>query len=198
MLLGKCKFCGERISFRYPLVEFLTAVFAVLCFYLWPPIFAVVNFAFLAVLIVITFIDIDFQIIPDVISIPGTVLSAVVSYFVFERSLVLIFLAILIGSGIFFIVGKLYELIAKREGLGGGDVKLMAMFGAFLGLKAIPFIILFSSLTGTFVGLYLMIFKGKEKTFAIPFGPFLAFAAALYLFAGERLINLYLSMFYVN
>ena len=198
MLLGKCKFCGEKISFRYPLVEFITAVFAVFCFYLWPPVFAVVNFIFLAVLIVITFIDIDFQIIPDVISIPGTVLSAIVSYFIFDRSLVLIFLATLIGSGIFFIVGKLYEIIAKREGLGGGDVKLMAMFGAFLGLKAIPFIILLGSLTGTFVGLYLMIFKGKEKTFAIPFGPFLSFAAALYLFAGDKLINLYLSLFYIN
>ncbi|MCX7641124.1 MAG: A24 family peptidase, partial [Elusimicrobiales bacterium] len=127
----------------------------------------------MSALIVITFIDIDFQIIPDRISLSGIVLGYLVSVFIFKRGFINPLLAIFIGGGIFYIVGKGYEIFTKREGLGGGDVKLMAMFGAFLGLKSIPFIILISSLTGTIVGLYLILFKNKDTKFAIPFGPFL-------------------------
>ncbi len=192
MLSGKCKFCGKNISLRYPFVELVTALFACFCYKFFTPVEAVFNFIFIATLIVITFIDLDFQIIPDVISLPGIILAAGVSYFVFHRSFLSVVVAIITGGGIFYVTGKAYELIAKREGLGGGDVKLMAYFGAYLGIKAIPFIILISSLTGTIVGVYLMLVKGKDGKFALPFGPFLSFAAVLYLFFGDRLITWYL------
>lgn len=90
-------------------------------------------------------------------------------------------------------IGKVYELLTKREGLGFGDVKLMAFFGAYFGPKAIPFIVLMSSLVGTVVGLYLMIVKRKDSKYAIPFGPFLSLAAAVYMFWGEKIMNWYIS-----
>lgn len=195
ILSGKCKYCGEKISFRYPFVEFITGLAAFFCFVTFPPLYALINFCFISTLIVITFIDLDFQIIPDVLSLPGIVISGFISYFIFNRTLTSIIVAILVGGGIFYIIGKVYEFFAKREGLGGGDVKLMAFFGAFLGLKSIPFIILISSLAGTIVGIYLMVGKGKNSTFAIPFGPFLSGAALLYLFFGEKIINWYLTLF---
>lgn len=196
ILSGKCKFCGKKISFRYPLVEFVTGLSAFFCYISFTPLHALVNFCFISVLIIITFIDLDFQIIPDVLSLPGIVISALISYFFFNRSFTSIIVAILVGGGIFYLIGVVYEFLAKREGLGGGDVKLMAFFGAFLGIKSIPFIILVSSLTGTIVGVYLMLFKGKNSTFAIPFGPFLSGAAFLYLFFGEKIINWYLTLFF--
>lgn len=194
ILSGKCKFCKEKISPRYPFVEFLTALAALLCYLFFTPIIAVINFVFIAVLIVITFIDIDFQIIPDVISLSGIVAGGLVSYIIFSRSFLSILAAVIAGGGVFYIIGKSYELITKREGLGGGDVKLMAFFGAYLGIKSLPFIILVSSLTGTVVGVYLMIVKGRDFKFAIPFGPFLSFGAVLYLFWGEKIIEWYLSL----
>ncbi|MCX7771346.1 MAG: A24 family peptidase, partial [Proteobacteria bacterium] len=147
---------------------------------------------FISSLIVITVIDIDFQIIPDVLSISGIIISFFLSLFVFDRSIVLTLFAILTGGGIFFLIGKSYEIIAKKEGLGGGDVKLMAYLGGYLGLKSIFFIIFISSLVGTIYGLILMAFKGKKSSHAIPFGPFLSAGAILYLFFGERIIAWYL------
>lgn len=194
MLFGKCKFCGEKISVRYPFVEFITGLAAFFCFISFSPLSAVIYFCFISTLIVITFIDIDFQIIPDLLSLPGIVIGGVISYFVFGRSFLEIVVATVTGGGIFYVIGKSYELIAKREGLGGGDVKLMAFFGAFLGLKSIPFIVLVSSLSGTILGIYLMLVKGKDTKFAIPFGPFLSGAAVLYVFLGEWIISWYLSL----
>jgi leader peptidase (prepilin peptidase)/N-methyltransferase len=193
ILKGKCKFCNEKISIRYPFIEGLTGCLALLCYLNWDLNLAILHFLFLSSLIVITFIDIDFQIIPDVISLPAILISFFLSIFVLNRSFISTILAILIGGGIFFIIGKIYELVAKKEGLGGGDVKLMAYFGGYLGLKSIFFIIFVSSLFGTIYGLSLMILHGKKSSQAIPFGPFLSLGAFLYLFFGDRMILWYLS-----
>ncbi len=194
ILKGRCKFCHEPISFRYPFVEALSGLAALISYSRWDFPENIIYFIFICALIVITFIDIDFQIIPDTISLPGIVLGYLISVFIFKRGFIEPLIALLIGGGIFYAIGKGYELIKKIEGLGGGDVKLMAMFGAFLGIKSIPFIILISSLTGTMLGLYLMIFKKKDSRFAIPFGPFLCFGAVTYIFWGEKIINWYLNL----
>lgn len=193
MIKGKCKFCDAKISPRYPFVEAITGVFAIFCFYTWDFYIAIVHFLFISSLIVITFIDIDFQIIPDIISLPAIAISILLSIFLFDRTIIETLLATIIGGGIFWIIGKSYELIAKKEGLGGGDVKLMAFFGAYLGIKSIFFIIFVSSLLGTIYGLSLIAFKGKKTSHAIPFGPFLSFGALLYLFFGDKIITWYLS-----
>jgi len=194
LLKGKCKFCNNKISKRYPLVESLTALFALICFYTWQPIEASVHFLFIATLIAITFIDIDFQIIPDSINYTGIVISIVLSIFFFKRGLTNTLIATFVGGGLFYIIGKTYEIIAKKEGLGGGDVKLMAFFGAYLGLKAIFFITFVGSLTGTIYGIYLMVSKNKNKDYAIPFGPFLCLSALIYLFFGEKITSWYISI----
>lgn len=191
---GKCKFCQIKISFRYPFIEFLSALFAVLCFIKWPMPISLINFLFISTLIVITFIDIDFQIIPDSINYSGIVVSFLLSIFLFKRDLVQTLLAVIIGGGIFYLIGITYEKIAKKEGLGGGDVKLMAFLGAFLGLKSVFFIIFVASTTGTIFGIFLMLFKNKNKEYAIPFGPFLSFSALLYLFFGDKIIAWYLGI----
>ncbi len=194
LLKGRCKFCNNKISKRYLLIETLTAIFAVISFIIWQPQIAFLNFLFIATLIVITFIDIDFQIIPDSINYSGIIISIIISIFLFKRGVLNTFLATIIGGGLFYIIGKSYEIIAKKEGLGGGDVKLMAFFGAYLGLKAIFFITFVASLTGTIYGIYLMISKHKNKDYAIPFGPFLSLSALIYLFFGDKIIFWYLSM----
>lgn len=193
ILKGKCKYCKSEISLRYPFVEALTGIFALLCYHSWDLKIAIIHFFFLSTLIVITFIDFDSQLIPDIISLPAIVISFLLSIFIFDRSFIQTITATIIGGGIFWIIGKTYELIAKREGLGGGDVKLMAFFGAYLGLKSIFFIIFVSSLIGTIYGLFLMALKGKKTTHAIPYGPFLSFGAFLYLFFGDKIITWYLS-----
>lgn len=120
--------------------------------------------------------------------------GAFVSYFIFERTFISVLIAVIAGGGIFYLIGTIYEWVAKQPGLGLGDVYLMAFFGAYLGIKSLPFIILISSLSGTITGLYLMIVKGKDSKYALPFGPFLSFAALLYLFLGEKIINWYFDL----
>lgn len=193
ILGGKCKFCNEKISLRYPFVEILAGFFLLVSFIKWSFPENIIYFIFLSALIVITFIDIDFQIIPDRISLTGILLGYLISVFIFKRGYLNPLLGILVGGGIFYTVGTVYEMVTKREGLGGGDVKLMAMFGAFLGPKSVPFIILISSLTGTILGLYLIFFKKKDTKFAIPFGPFLCLGAIIYIFWGDSIIGWYLN-----
>ena len=193
-LLGKCRDCRGRISFRYPLVEVVTAVFAWLLFWKYglTPAYPAA-FVFVCTLIVITFIDIDQQIIPHVITLFGIPLFAFLSVLFMGLTAVDSFLGIMIGAGILYFVAVYYEALTGREGMGGGDVNLLAMLGAFLGWKSLLFILLASSLIGAVVGIAVILFKGKDMRYAIPFGPFLCAAGLFYLFYGNDLIELFLS-----
>jgi leader peptidase (prepilin peptidase)/N-methyltransferase len=104
-------------------------------------------------------------------------------------------LGVLVGGGFLCIVGLGYEWLKKQEGLGGGDVKLAAMLGAFFGWKAVIFILLVSSVLGSIVGILLIVVLKKGLKYAMPFGPFLVVAAYIYLFFGEKILNWYLSLF---
>ncbi|MGH7820452.1 MAG: prepilin peptidase, partial [Candidatus Binatia bacterium] len=103
-------------------------------------------------------------------------------------------IGLLIGGGVLFAVAWGYETATGREGMGGGDVKLLAMIGAFLGWPSVPFTLLLSSLTGSIVGLSLMWWTGSDSKYAIPFGPFLALGAVAYVFFGAELIGWYLAL----
>ncbi|OGR33190.1 MAG: peptidase A24 [Desulfuromonadales bacterium GWD2_61_12] len=195
LLRGRCAGCRSRISARYPLVEALTGLLFVLVLHRFGLQWAVIVFwIFAAALVVITFIDIDHQIIPDVISLPGIVVGFLCTFALFPQGWISSLLGILAGGGSLYVVAAGYEFFAKKEGMGGGDIKLLAMIGAFLGWKAILPVIFISSLLGSLVGVPLMLMKQADGKLAIPFGPFLAAGALIYLFWGRELIQWYLSL----
>jgi len=196
LLRGKCRYCQASISIQYPIVEAITALSSFFLFITFGVSLSFIYyFSFVAALIAITVIDLYHQIIPDVISLPGIVIgllgSLVIPQITFWSSLI----GALSGGGSLFLVATVYQWLFKREGMGGGDVKLLAMIGAFLGWKAVILTILLSSFIGSIIGITVMFIKGKDFKYAIPFGPFLALGAVISLFWGENLINWYL---YIN
>ena len=198
-LMGKCAHCKAPISFQYPIVELLTALVAaalVASFGMTPATAGF--FLFSAALITIIWIDIHHQIIPDVISISGIVLGFCFSFIsplvTWQESLI----GILAGGGFFYAISFSYYLLRGQEGLGGGDIKLLAMLGAFLGWQSLFFIIFASSLSGSIIGLIALRSQKKGASTRIPFGPFLAVSGLVYLFFQPQihyLFKLYLSSF---
>jgi len=195
VLRGKCRGCRAPISLQYPLVEAVTGLFSLLLMLRFgPSLDYLFYFAFVAALIVITVIDLYHQIIPDVISLPGIGVgllgSLLLPDLVFLNSLIGMFL----GGGSLFLVATGYQWLFKREGMGGGDVKLLAMIGAFLGWRAVILTILLSSLIGSVTGILIILLKGKDFKYAIPYGPFLSLGAVFCLFYGEAIIRWYFSL----
>ncbi|MEE9567714.1 MAG: A24 family peptidase [Desulfobacteria bacterium] len=194
-LRGRCRHCGAAFSLRYPLVELVSGLFAVAVFarygFSWESLFL---YSLVGALLVITFIDIDHQIIPDVITYPGIgvgfVTSLLLGHITYKESLI----GILLGGGILLLVAWGYYLLTKREGMGGGDIKLLAMIGAFLGWKGAIFTIFAGSAIGTVAGVALALRTGGGRKLAIPFGPFLSVGALLYLFFGPQLIGWYIAL----
>jgi leader peptidase (prepilin peptidase) / N-methyltransferase len=190
ILQGKCRDCGEKISWRYPLVEFISAILSLVLFtkfYLTSNF--IIFFAFTAVLIVITFIDLDHQIIPDVLTLPGIPIFFLLGVFVVKVPWMEAAIGLLVGGGVLFAIAFVYELLTKREGMGGGDIKLLAMIGGFLGWKSLIFVLLGSSLLGAIVGIAVMVIKKQDMKYAVPFGPFLSAAAVAYLFWGDAFMR---------
>jgi leader peptidase (prepilin peptidase)/N-methyltransferase len=146
----------------------------------------------MASLILITVIDLYHQIIPDVISLPGIGMGLLASLVIPQITFVNSLVGTLLGGGSLFLVAAAYQWLFKREGMGGGDVKLLAMIGAFLGWKSVILTILLSSLIGSITGVIIMVMKGKDFKYAIPFGPFLSLGAVISLFYGENVIQWYL------
>jgi leader peptidase (prepilin peptidase)/N-methyltransferase len=191
VLKGKCRDCGGKISWRYPLVELLTALLSLFLFLKFGlTLIFLIFFIFTAVLIVITFIDLDYQIIPDVLTLPGIPIFFLLAIFVVKIPWLEALIGLAVGGGVLFAIAFVYELITKREGMGGGDIKLLAMIGGFLGWKSLIFILLFSSFFGAIVGITAMIIKKQDMKYAVPFGPFLSAAAVAYLFWGDVFIRL--------
>ncbi|MFP4160160.1 MAG: prepilin peptidase [Desulfobacterales bacterium] len=194
LLLGaRCRSCRAFISPRYPAVELLTGAMAVFVLIKYgPDISALIYFVFIASLIVVTFIDIDYQIIPDKISLAGIAAglaaSPLLSQITFTESLI----GAVSGGGSLFAVAMGYYLLTGKEGMGGGDIKLLAMIGAFTGWQGVIFTVFAASATGTVIGLVLMAAAGRNMKFAVPFGPFLSLGAIAYLFFGQIVIHWYL------
>ena len=190
-LRGKCRSCGEEISLQYPLVELLTALMALLIFWKFGlTVKFLISFIFCCVLIVITFIDFEHQIIPDILTLPGIPLFFLAAVFVMGIPLLDAALGLLIGGGILYAIAAGYEIIAKREGMGGGDIKLLAMLGAFFGWKSLFFLLLVSSFSGAIVGITVMVIKGKDMKYAVPFGPFHSLAALANIFWGDEFVKI--------
>ena len=192
LLRGACRRCSAKISFQYPLVEFLTGVIAVALFFIYNISFQLIFvFVFLASLIVVTVIDLRHQIIPHVITLPGIPLFFIASVFFMDVKPLDAFLGIMIGAGSLYFVAVYYEWLTNREGMGGGDVNLLAMMGAFMGWHSLIHIILVASLAGAVTGLAAIALKGKNSQYAIPFGPFLSLGALSYLLFGDYITPLF-------
>jgi leader peptidase (prepilin peptidase)/N-methyltransferase len=194
---GRCRVCKAGISPRYPLVEFLNALLYVSVFWRfglhW---YTAVYFAFCSALIVITFIDLDFQIIPDRITLPGIAIGFVAGSLLmpdpFMRDSLLgiksSIIGLLAGGGLFYAIAVL-----SKGGMGGGDIKMMGMVGALTGWKSVLLTTFLGSLTGAVFGVFLMIFRGKGRKTKIPFGPFLALGSVVALFFGQEILFWYLN-----
>jgi leader peptidase (prepilin peptidase)/N-methyltransferase len=194
-LKGKCRHCKTPISFRYPLVEILAGLVAASVFLTFGlTLKGLIYFIFIAALMVITFIDIDHKIIPNVITIPGIPVGLLASLALPEVTIIDSLLGLLAGGGSLLAVAWGYNLLTGKEGMGGGDIKLLAMIGTVIGWKGVFFTIFVSSAVGTLVGLTVMLAKGKNMKFAVPFGPFLAIGAITYVFFGRQLIYWYFSI----
>lgn len=202
VLGGRCRHCRAPIHWRYPLVELLAAGFSVFTYWHFPaPLPWAIWFAlFIAPLMAVTFIDLEHQIIPDQFSLTGIPIGLAARALLappghIGAELLDGGIGIVVGGGFLFLVSVLYEKIRKQEGLGGGDIKLIAMFGAFLGWQGVIMVLLFSACLGSVVGLATIAILRKNLQFAIPYGPFLAGAAVLYLFYGQGLLQWYLRLF---
>ena len=194
ILGGKCRKCRAPISWRYPLVEALTGALALALFLkMGLTLSFASHFCFVAALVVITFIDLDHRLIPDVISLTGIVIGFLLALLGITIGIWNSLIGIAVGGGSLYLVAIAYEAVTKREGMGGGDVKLLAMIGAWLGWQAVLFTLFFSSLLGSLIGGSVMMLKKEDGKYAIPFGPFLALAALAYVFFGEKLIHWYLN-----
>ena len=194
-LRGKCRHCAARISFRYPVIEFISGLFAVGVYLKYGlSVEALLYYIFIATLLVITFIDIDHQIIPDVISLPGIPIFFAASFALPDITLVESILGIFIGGGSLWIVAQLYYVLTRKEGMGGGDIKLLAMMGAVIGWKGVLFTIFVASAVGTVVGILFMIKTRTSMKLKVPFGPFLAIGAIAYIFSGPQLIAWYFNL----
>ncbi|MCK4837891.1 MAG: prepilin peptidase [Desulfobulbaceae bacterium] len=193
LLRGKCRSCNMPISRQYPLVELSMAVIAYALFsgFSFSLLFAI-YFIFCAALLAIIIIDFYHQIIPDVISLPGILIGFAFSFInpaiTWQSSAI----GILLGGGILYAIAASYYLLTKREGMGGGDIKLLAMIGAFLGWQSLPFVIFGSSLLGSVVGIGAMLKQKKGGKTVIPYGPFLSIAAMIYLYYQQEIGKLFI------
>ena len=187
-LQGKCRTCKEPISLQYPVVELCMALLSLALYHQVGLSFLLpFYFLFLAALLVIIFIDIHLQIIPDKISLPGILIGFAGSFFNPLVTWQEAGLGILLGGGVLYAVAAGYALLTGRDGMGGGDIKLLAMIGAFLGHQCLVFVIFFSSLTGSVVGIAAMFSQKKGGQTRIPFGPFLSLGAMSWLFFQEEI-----------
>lgn len=197
ILKGRCSNCRAAFSLRYPMVEFLTGLLFLAVYLLYGYSWTTVEYLILVwSLVVCSFIDWDHMILPDVFTLSGIVIGLLGAYLNPERQFMDAVFGVLFGGGIFWSVAYVYYLLTGREGLGGGDIKLLAWLGSLLGWKAIPFIILSSSVLGSFVGLYVSRKSEDKMKAVIPFGPFIAIGAVLYILGLKSAGLWYVDLFF--
>ncbi len=188
LLRGRCRSCGVTISIRYPVIELLTALLflAMRLRFGWSEVLLVRDWPFAAGIIAITFIDLEHRIIPDELSLGGLLLGLVTSVAV-PLGLMQSAAGAALGFGIFYGFSWLYYRISGRSGLGGGDVKLLAMIGAFVGPSGVIGTVLISSVLGSVIGILVGVFSGRKQILrtAIPYGPFLVIGGLFYYLLGD-------------
>ena len=201
LLRGRCRHCRTPIALRYPLVEAAAGLVSWLLFHrfgLGPAYF--VYFLYAASLLAVSVIDLEHRIIPDEVSLSGIVIGLVLAAFASMTTFTFLttffeaLIGVLVGGGSLLLVGMAYEAIRRQEGIGGGDIKLLAMIGAFTGWKGVLFTVFGASLIASVVGITVMVARRANGQVPIPFGPFLSGASFIYLLTGDRLLTAYWGM----
>ena len=191
LLRGRCRACANPISLRYPIIEIVTGLVFFLHWQVFGPTpLLLVRTAFACALIVHFMIDLEHQILPNVITLPGIAIGVLLSLIAppgWKDALV----GVLLGGGVLYAIAGAYYLWRREEGMGMGDVKMLAMIGAFLGWKAVLVTLVLSSFAGAIIGVALMAAQRGTMKFALPFGTFLAIGAVVSMFVGEPLVAWY-------
>jgi leader peptidase (prepilin peptidase) / N-methyltransferase len=189
---GRCRTCGIPISPRYPIVEATTGVlFAAAFWYYGPSALLVSRLVLVCALIVLFAIDLEHHLLPNVITLPGIAVGFAFSLLT-EPGWISSVIGILLGGGVLYTIAEVYYRVRHEEGLGMGDVKMLAMVGAFLGWKLTLVTLMLASFSGSIVGLALIVSRRGSLKYALPFGTFLAMGAALAATIGPGVLDWYL------
>ena len=191
-LLGRCRTCRAPISMRYPIVEALTAaMFALAWWYYGPGPLLVSRLVFGCALIVLFAIDLEHHLLPNVITLTGIIIGFLLSFTTDQPGWRSSLIGIVAGGGVLFLIAEGYYRLRHEEGLGMGDVKMLAMMGAFLGWPLAILSLMIASVAGTIVGLALIVTGRGTMKYALPFGTFLAIGAAVSAAAGQAILSWY-------
>jgi leader peptidase (prepilin peptidase)/N-methyltransferase len=192
-LQGRCSQCKNKISIRYPLVEMVTALLSVAAISVFGASYAGLAALVLTwVLVALTMIDTDTQLLPDNITLPLLWGGLILNYFETLVPLSSSLWGAIFGYLSLWSVFHVFKLLTGKEGMGYGDFKLLAALGAWFGWQSLPIIILLSSVVGALIGISLILIKGRDKNIPIPFGPYLAIAGWIYMIYGDELVQLWL------
>jgi len=193
LLKGRCRNCKSKISIQYPIVEFLSGLIYLIIYLTYGlSIQSLIYIILSSALTIIAFIDLNEQIVPWVISLPGIVLGFILSFFVPYISFVNSALGLVIGGGIILSIRLAGSVIFKKEAMGIGDIELAAMIGAFLGWKYIIISLFLGFFLGALVGIILIMLKIKSREDTVPFGPFIVLGSLITLLWGENIISWYI------
>jgi len=193
LLKGRCRNCKSKISIQYPIVEFLTGLIYLIIYLIYGlSIQSLIYIILSSALIIIAFIDLNEQIVPDVISLPGIVIGFILSFFVPYILFMNSALGVVVGGGIILIIGLAGSVVFKKEAMGGGDVKLAAMVGAFLGWRYIIISLSLGFFLGALAGIFLILSKIKSREDTVPFGAFIVLGSFITLLWGEKIISWYI------
>jgi leader peptidase (prepilin peptidase)/N-methyltransferase len=191
VLRGRCRTCGDSISWQYPLIEIVTcAVFVAAAVKFDLSWLLLSRLVFASAMIVLFMIDLEHRLLPNVITLPGIVAGFLFSLLA-EPGWLSSLIGMVVGGGVLLGVAWVYERVRHEQGLGMGDVKMLAMIGAFLGWQLMLLTLVFASLLGSVVGVGLIVSRRGDLKSALPFGTFLAVAAIIACFAGEPIVRWY-------
>jgi leader peptidase (prepilin peptidase)/N-methyltransferase len=192
---GRCRQCRARISVRYPIVELVTMALFVAhgAVFGWTPLL-VPRLVFACAMVVLFAIDLEHHLLPNVITLPGIAVGLIASA-VLPPGIVDALIGVLIGGGVLWLIGEAYFRYSGQEGMGGGDVKMLAMIGAFLGWKLVLVTLVLSSVLGSVIGLMVIAARKGGMKYALPYGTFLALGALVASLAGEAIVNWYVGLY---
>jgi leader peptidase (prepilin peptidase) / N-methyltransferase len=195
MLGGRCRQCRAPISIRYPIVELVTMVIFLVHHWVFGlDIILIPRLLFACALIVLFAIDLEHHLLPNVITLPGILVGLAFSAMV-PPGIVDALIGALAGGGILWLIGEAYYRYSGEEGMGGGDVKMLAMIGAFLGWKLVVLTLVLSSILGSVVGVLVLVIRRGGLKYALPYGTFLSLAALTASLVGSRIVDWYLGFY---